>query len=131
MVGNCLQSAIVYKATVSCNNEEKFYIGSTEQTFKKRYPKHKESINNKSSKSATTLSTYIWSLKDKGEDPQIKWEVLKKCQPYACGARRCDVCLSEKLCILSAGAGCINQNTELMQKCRHSNKFKLKSVGIT
>ena len=57
--------------------EEKFYIGSTEQTFKKRYPKHKESINNKSSKSATTLSTYIWSLKDKGEDPQIKWEVLK------------------------------------------------------
>ena len=89
MVGNCLQSAIVYKATVSCNNEEKFYIGSTEQTFK------------------------------------------KKCQPYACGAQRCDVCLSEKLYILSAGAGCINQNTELMQKCRHSNKFKLISVGIT
>ena len=131
MVGNCLQSAIVYKAIVSSNNEEKYYIGATEQTFKKRYPKHKESINNKSSKSATTLSTYIWSLKDKGEDPQIKWEVLKKCQPYACGARRCDVCLSEKLCILSAGTGCINQNTELMQKCRHSNKFKLKSVGIT
>ena len=129
MSGNCLQSAIIYKATVSSSEAEKFYIGATEQTFKKRYPKHKEAINKKNSKAATSLSTYIWSLKDKGEEPTVKWEIVKKCRPYACGSRRCDVCLTEKLCILSAGPGCINQNTELMQKCRHSNKFKLKCVG--
>ena len=130
MSGHCLQSAIIYKATVSSKDEEKFYIGATEQTFKKRYPKHKEAIAQKTSKSATTLSTYIWSLKDKGEDPSIKWEIIKKCQPYACGSRRCDVCLTEKLFILSADkARCINKNTELMQKCRHSNKFKLKCAG--
>ena len=70
-------------------------------------------------------------VKDKGEDPSIKWEIIKKCQPNACGSRRCDICLSEKLFILNADARCLNQNTELMQKCRHSNKFKLKCVGFT
>ena len=59
MSGNCLQSAIIYKATVSSSEAEKFYIGATEQTFKMRYPKHKEAINKKNSKAATSLSTYI------------------------------------------------------------------------
>ena len=126
--GHCLQSSVIYKATVSSENEEKFYIGATEQTFKKRFPKHKDALEKKNAKSATSLSTYVWRLKDKGETPTIKWEILKKCRPYTCGSRRCDVCLSEKLCILKADAQCINMNTELMQKCRHSNKFKLKAV---
>ena len=130
MSGNCLKSAIIYKATVSSQTEVKYYIGATEQTFKKRYPKHKDAIEKKSSQSATSLSSYVWSLKDKGEVPTIKWEIVKQCRPYVCGSRRCDTCLSEKLCILSSDRSeCINMNTELMQKCRHSNKFKLKNIG--
>jgi hypothetical protein len=130
MSGHCLQAAVIYKATVCSKNDEKFYIGATEQTFKKRYPKHKQAIDQRTSKSATTLSTYIWSLKDNGETPNVKWEIMKKCQPYACGSRRCDVCLTEKLLILNADKSrCLNLNTELMQKCRHSNKFKLKCAG--
>ena len=128
--GNCLKSALIYKATISSQVETKHYIGATEQTFKKRYPKHKEALAKRNSKAVTSLSTYVWSLKDKGEDPVIKWEIMKKCVPYVCGSRRCDTCLTEKLCILQANpALCINQNSELMQKCRHSNKFKLENVG--
>ena len=108
MSGDCQQSAVIYKATVSSKDAEKFYIGATEQTFKKRYSKHKEAIDKKNPKAATSLSTYIWSLKDKGENPTVKWEVVKKCQPYVCGSRKCDICLTEKLCILSAGPRCIN-----------------------
>jgi len=63
--------------------------------------------------------------KDSGETPTIKWEIVKKCRPYKSGTRRCHVYLPEKICILKAEANCINVNTELMQKCRQSNKFKL------
>ena len=127
--GNCLQSAIIYQATVSAESETKHYIGQTEQTFKKRYPKHKEALEKEHSKESTSLSTYVWELRNKGENPTVKWDVIKKCLPYACGTRRCDTCLSEKLCILQSDRSkCINKNTELMQKCRHSNKFKLKNA---
>ena len=71
MSGDCQQSAVIYKATVSSKDAEKFYIGATEQTFKKRYSKHKEAINKKNPKSAKSLSIYIWSL----EELTIKQEV--------------------------------------------------------
>ena len=35
----------------------------------------KEAINKKNSNASTSLSTYVWSLTDKGEDPKIKWEI--------------------------------------------------------
>ena len=41
LAGNYLKAAIIYRATVSTDEEEKTYIGVTEQTFKKRFPKHK------------------------------------------------------------------------------------------
>ena len=129
MSGSCLKSAIIYKATVSSEVESKFYIGATEQTFKKRYPKHKDALQKKESKESTSLSTYVWNLRDLNQEPTIKWEVIRQCMPYTCGSRRCDICLSEKLCILESDENCINKNTELMQKCRHSNKFKLKNIG--
>ena len=97
--------------------------------FQKRYPKHKDALLKKESKESTSLSTYVWSLRDLNQDPTIKWEVIRPCMPYTCGSRRCDNCLSEKLCILESDENCINKNTELMQKCRHSNKFKLKNIG--
>jgi len=130
MPGNCLRSAITYKATVTSQSDERHYIGATEQTFKKRYPKHKESLENEHSKEHTSLSTYVWKLRKQMEVPTIKWEVLKQCSPYSCGSRRCDTCLTEKFLILKSDPSkCINKNSELMQKCRHSNKFKLKNAG--
>ena len=86
MSGECLRSAIIYKATVTSQSEEKHYIGATEQTFKKRYPKHKESLENEHSKEHTSLSSYVWSLKKKSEDPTVKWEIIKQCSPYLCGS---------------------------------------------
>ena len=44
--------------------------------------------------------------------------------------KRFDVCLSEKLSILLENkANSINKHSELMQKCSHSNKYKLSNVG--
>ena len=37
-------SSMIYKASVAVGDEVKVYIGATEQTFKRRYPKHKDSL---------------------------------------------------------------------------------------
>ena len=129
--GRCLEKAIIYKATVTTSESSKFYIGATEQTFKKRFPKHKDSFAKRKFSTATSLSKYIWDIKDKGLDYSLKWEILKHSYHYRCGSRICDLCLSEKYLILKADPNlCLNKNSELMQKCRHTNKFKLNNISL-
>ena len=40
------------------------YIGLTEGTFKKRFTQHKSSFNNIDYSNKTSLSKYVWSLKN-------------------------------------------------------------------
>ena len=130
--GKCLTTSVVYKATVKTSNSTKTYIGSTEGTFKKRYYGHKSDIKNESNRNSTTLSHYIWDCKDRGEVPEIKWEVIRKCQRYKCGTRKCDVCLAEKLEILrERGDNCLNKRSELMRPCPHRRKHRLINVNDT
>ena len=131
--GHCLESAIIYKATVSSSDqEEKFYIGATELTFKKRFNNHKQSLEKRAKSNETSLSKYVWELKDKNINHAVKWEIVKRSVPYRCGTRFCELCLCEKYCILiSDPVLCLNKNSELLQKCRHKNKFKLSKIPST
>ena len=62
--GACLTPSVVYKATVSTEDEPPMhYIGMTEHEFKTRYRNHKLSFNNPKYAAATTLSSHIWDLK--------------------------------------------------------------------
>jgi len=125
MNGRCLEQCIIYKATVQSTEGERYYIGVSEQEFKKRYYNHKSSFENSKNKSATTLSKYIWNIKDRRTPSTIKWNILKKCSPYKCGTRRCELCITEKFFILMYNSDkCLNRNSELLQKCRHNNKYK-------
>ena len=127
--GKCLEEATIYKATVTTDEKVATYVGSTELPFKTRYTGHKSSFLHQHQAKSTTLSKYIWDLKMQGTDYELKWEVLKQCSPYRCGARVCDLCLTEKLIILQASEeSTLNKHSEIMQKCRHRNKFKVKSV---
>ena len=60
----------IYQATVTRydNQQEETYIGLTENTFKTRYNGHTSSFRNEEKKNSTTLSQYIWSLKEKKTD---------------------------------------------------------------
>ena len=128
--GSCLESAIIYKAEVTTSQGTKLYIGSTETTFKQRYGNHKQSLEKQAKSTQTSLSKYVWELKDQRVEFTINWQIVKKCSPYKCGSRSCDLCLSEKYFILTADPlACINKNSELLQKCRHRNKFKLGNLG--
>ena len=126
----CLEECIVYEAKVTSNEGCKLYLGSTEASFKTRFTQHKASLANADKSSATALSKHVWDLKTRGISHEIKWRIVSKCKPYKCGSRRCDLCLTEKFEILKADkAEYLNRNSELMQKCRHSNKHKLGKVS--
>ena len=128
---NCLKTNIVYKTTLTSdtpNNTPKTYIGISEGPFKLRYANHKKSFNHRKYINDTELSKEVWKIKDRNETPILTWEILKKCAPYNPNTNKCNLCLTEKLCILHANQSpnsCLNKRNELISKCRHQNKFSL------
>ena len=118
------------KLSYSCMPNTKSIISKhNENTFKTRYGNHRASLMNQTKRSTTRLSQYYWSLKDAGKCPSIEWDIVQKSSPYACGSRKCDLCLSEKLqIIINREQDLLNKRTEIANKCRHNAKFKLCSV---
>ena len=127
----CLKSAVIYRATVSSSVDVKEYVGLSEPPFKTRFTSHKSDLTHqdKGTSKGTTLSKHVWNLKLANTQHSIKWEIVKQSKPYKCGTRRCDLCLSEKLEILTnKSQRLLNKRSEILNKCRHSRKFKLCSV---
>ena len=130
--GNCQLESIIYKATITTNNKTFEYIGSTEKSFKSRYYNHTKSFRDEKYSNETKLSTFIWELKEEEKNYDLKWSILQQSSPYKCGSRKCDLCLSEKYLIMTysdilSNSTLLNSRTEMMSKCRHSNKFKIKN----
>ena len=69
--GKCLQHNVVYKATIITNSETKEYIGSTGGPFKKRWYSHSSDIKNEKN-NGIELSKYVWKLKNKNTNYEIK-----------------------------------------------------------
>ena len=126
----CLEKTLVYQATVSTEDgATKHYTGLTDMTFKDRYNGHTGSFRNPELRTSSTLSQYIWQLKDENKTYTISWKIIKKCHTYRCGTRNCDLCTAEKVYILmSDPKTSLNKRSELISKCRHRRKFKLEGV---
>ena len=103
-----------------------YYIGMTTNPFKERYRNHTKSFKDKKYANETELSKYIWELKEKKRVFTIMWEILKRAAAYTIRARRCNLCLEEKLSILKADKRTLlNERSELVSKCQHQNKFNM------
>ena len=128
--GMCLTQCIVYKATVTAPNKPtRVYHGLTEGTFKQRFGNHKKSFNVEKYRKETELSKYMWELKGLGLEGEVRWEIAKRAAPYKCGARRCDLCLTEKMVIaLADPTTMLNKRSELVSTCRHRAKFRCDKV---
>ena len=133
--GNCLESTIVYKATVKTipENSCKEYIGATEGTFKSRLYNHTKSFRNREYSNDTVLSKHIWELRKRNKNFSINWKILKKATRYKPGANNCDLCTTEKVLIAKADQKySLNVRSELLAKCRHQVKYLLSSQkGVT
>ena len=127
--GKCKAQSIVYKCVVSAaNHQDKVYLGTSEGEFKQRYYNHKKSFNNKRYWKDTTLSKYIWDLKEKSNvTPTLKWSIAKSVPSYSNITKRCLLCLEEKYEILNYPQQheLLNRRSELISKCRHANKYLL------
>ena len=126
--GECNLKSVVYQAKVYAENKVMNYFGSTERPFKKRYSEHTSSIRNRPN-NHTTLSSYVWKLKDKGAPFEIIWSIKARGHTFSSGSRSCDLCLTEKLTILTEDQySMLNKRDELLETCRHRRKHMLVSL---
>ena len=126
--GNCLQSSVIYQATVTRNdnNTTETYIGLTENDFKTRYRNHTASFRHSKHRNSTELSKHIWTLKDNNIEHYISWRILSSHSPYNSSSKRCNLCLKEKfLIIYRPKLSTLNKRNELVSSCRHRNKALL------
>ena len=123
----CTISNIVYRATVTRadTSHKETYTGATCQTFKGRLKDHKQDMNNRN-RDGTTLSAYVWSLKDNGIAYTVKWDVIKKAAPWNPITKTCRLCLAEKHHILfHPEDASLNQRSEFFSKCWHKKRHLL------
>ena len=129
--GSCNTQSVIYNATVTTPTlDTKTYIGLTEGPWKQRYSQHKLSFNNHKYEQTTTLSKFIWNTKRQtGKTPEVSWSISKPIPSYTNTSKRCLLCLSEKLSIVTFKhpTQLLNKRSELLSKCRHENKFLLRN----
>jgi hypothetical protein len=127
--GECLSKNVLYEAQVSSteqNYTDTVYKGITEPPFKSRLGNHTKDFNHRKHSKNTSLSKEVWKIKDRGFQPAITWRIIKQHPSYSPSAKRCLLCLHEKLEILEHdGNNILNKRSELVSKCRHRNKFML------
>ena len=133
--GNCAVNDIIYKATVTipdlayASENGKYYYGMTCQKFNDRLRSHRKSFNNAKYKGDSKLAEYIWTLKNRNINYDIKWERIRKTISYKPGMRYCALCTWEKYYILFGDKEkMINARSELMSKCIHKKAFLLENV---
>ena len=101
------------------------YLGTAEGDFKKRYYNHTKSFRNKRYTNDTSLSKYIWEIKEKyQENPSLKWSIVKKVPVYYNITKKFLLCLHEKQEIVNYPhpKKLFNKRSGLVCKCRHANK---------
>ena len=130
--GNCLDTEMVYKAEAKTTSGSRIYYGQTGRTFKERYYGHVFDFRHRSKIKSTTLSTYVWNCRDRGEEPEILWSKHKSAKPYQLGNRRCNLCLSEKIAIAQDKSGrMLNRRREILNRCLHKDIHKLSSYSTS
>ena len=115
--GKCLSKCIVYKAKITANTSTYVYYGTFESEFKIRYNNHTKYFRTRKYEHDTQLSKFLWSLKDRGVNYNIKWFITAHATPYKCGTGKCNLCLTEKVCIIRADENrLLNKRNELIPK---------------
>ena len=120
MDGQCLKKELIYQATVISEGQQtQNYVGLTANTFKDRYSGHLHNFKNENSK-GTTLSSYIWKLKNESKTYKINWKILKHAKPFSPVNGQCALCTTEKkFIIFKPELSSLNTRNELGAHCRH------------
>ena len=103
MEGKCRSEDIIYKCVVTATGHpRKVYLGTAEGDFKQRYYNHKKSFRNRKYANETSLSKYIWEMKDKhNRSPNLMWCIVRSVPGYSNISKICKLCLHKKYEILN------------------------------
>ena len=110
--GRCREQCIVYQATVTTSEpgvDTETYTGMTKPKFKERYGNHKKSFNHREYSNETTLSNYVWRLKERNIGYDIQWKVVDKAPPFNPVSGVCALCTTEKYHIIFNPEKCNSQ----------------------
>ena len=118
--GNCLQSSLIYQATVTHkdNSTTETYIRLTENNFKTRYRNQTTSFQHTKHRNSTELSKHIWTLKENNIDHFILWHILSSRSPYNSTSKWCNLCLKEKY--LSSTNLNYHHSINIINMCPHA-----------
>ena len=119
--GECNQQGVIYQATVENKvGEKETYVGLA-ANFKKRFYKHRKSMEVQSSDNSTTLSTHFWNEMEAGMEPKVTWKILEKNIPaFNPITGKCQLCIREKFTIvLRPELATLNLRHEIFSSCRH------------
>ena len=130
MNGLCNLNNVIYQAIIYPKENitvKKTYIRLTSTKWKERYSNHKFTFSHEHLKHHTALLKQFWWLKNKGLTPEIEWSILKKSNTPNSFEGRCNLCLEEKIHIMTykLPEELLNKRSELIARCRHRTKFKL------
>ena len=111
------------------NDEQKFYFGLADTTFKERYRNHIRDFKHENYENRTELAKYSWQLKHDNISFSVKWTVITKVYGSP-NPLLCKLCLTEKLSIINFinNGNMLNKRSELLSKCRHLKKHLLRNV---
>ena len=111
---------------MSTQTTKETYVGLTAGQFKDRFYKHKGDFENPERRTSTELSEYIWSLKDENVPFTLKWEMVRRANPFSPITKKCDLCVAEKFEIIyNSSTATLNKRHELFNHCRHRARLFL------
>ena len=128
--GECLKENVVYTATVTPSvGDQETYVGMTSTTFKERLANHDKSFNHIKYSTETSLSKFIWKLKDRNIDYTINWRIVDRAPIFNPITRVCKLCTLEKFYILyRPDLASLNQNDEIYKPCPHRFSLLLENT---
>ena len=105
------------------------YIGLADNEFKTRFNGHTCSFRNSNKRHATTLSQYVWTLKDQDISYSLEWKIIAKASSYSPSTKKCMLCIKEKYFIIcKPEMASLNSRNELSTECRHRKRFLLSNL---
>ena len=107
------------------------YIGLTATKFKDRFANHQTSFTSQRYRNATTLSIFIWDLKEKNINFNLKWKKIDQAASFTPITGRCNLCALEKYYLIFQPEICtLNKSDELNNFCLHKKPKLLEKTRI-
>ena len=130
--GKCLaEQSIVYSCKVTRHDDlsSETYTGLTKGTFKGRLYGHNHDFRHRKKENSTTLSKYVWYLKDNHVNHSFEWKVLGRAKSFNPVTGKCRLCLLEKYFIMfNQKDATLNSRDEIFVPCKHKASHLLSNT---